>query len=189
MNTNTKILSICVVFLTTLILLAGVGCARKSTAPVVLFMPERIINDFSDMSEHEIVSWAWIRRGFVLSNCRAVAVEPVTDSAQNPTNPTVLKLIEQDLNAILNERIYQNGELDLIVQTNVLNSKTKLGRVRSWFANFDRFPYIEIEILITERSTGLPLVKIIHFSRDKKSLPNAVTNILDDLKLFLTTAI
>ena len=189
MNTNTKILSILVICLSALILIAGVGCSKKSTVPVVIFMPEPIINDFSDMSEHEIVSRAWIRRGFVLSNCRAIEIEPVTDSAQTPTNPTILKLIKQDLNTILNERIDPNGELDLIVQTNVLVSKTKPGRFTRWFANFDRFPYIEIEILITESSTGLPLVKIIHFNRDKKSLSNAVTNILDDLKLFLTTAI
>jgi hypothetical protein len=50
-------------------------------------------------------------------------------------------------------------------------------------------PYIEIEILITDRATGLPMAKIIHFRRNEKSLKTAVSDLMDDLKLFFTTAI
>ena len=83
----------------------------------------------------------------------------------------------------------QNGNLELIVRANVLDVKVKPGRIKSWFTDFDNMPYVEIEILITDRATGLPMAKIIHFRRNEKSLKTAVSDLMGDLKLFFTTAI
>jgi hypothetical protein len=188
MNINTKNLPIRIILLIALCLLAGIGCSKKYTPPVVVFMPERIIDKFSDMREHEIVSRAWIRRGFALSNCRSIDIKPLTDSSQTP-QPAVVKRIQKGLHDILNDRINKNGKLNVIVWTNVIDVKVKPGRIKGWFAGFDAMPYIEIEIVITDSSTGLPLVKVIHFSRDKKSLKTAVTSILADLRKFFTTAL
>jgi len=188
MNKNTKNLPIRIIILIVLCLLAGIGCAKNYTPPVVVFMPERIIDEFSNMQEHEIVSRAWIRRGFALSNCRSIDIKPLTDSSQNP-QPAVVKSIQQGLHDILKDHINKNGELDVIVWANVIDVKIKPGRIKSWFAGFDAMPYIELEIVITDSTTGLPMVKVIHFRRDKKSLKTAVTNILGDLSKFFSTAL
>ncbi len=188
MNINTKNLPIRIILLITFCLLTGIGCAKNYTPPVVVFMPERIIDEFSDMQEHEIVSRAWIRRGFTLSNCRSIAIKPLTDSSQTP-QLAVVKRIQEGLHDILNDRINKNGKLDVIVWTNVIDVKVKPGRIKGWFAGFDAMPYIEIEIVLTDSTTGLPLVKVIHFRRDKKSLKTAVTTTLGDLRKFFTTAL
>jgi hypothetical protein len=188
MNINTKNLPIRIILLTVLCLLAGIGCAKKYTLPVVVFMPERIIDEFSNMREHEIVSRAWIRRGFALSNCRSIDIKPLTDSCQTP-QPAVVKHIQQGLHDILNDHINKNGELDVIVWANIIDVKVKPGRIKGWFAGFDAMPYIELEIVITDSTTGLPLVKVIHFRRNKKSLKAAATDILGDLRKFFTTAL
>jgi hypothetical protein len=185
---NTKNPPIRIILLIVLCLLAGIGCAKKYTLPVVVFMPERIIDEFSDMREHEIVSRAWIRRGFELSNCRSIDIKPLTDSSQTP-QPAVVKRIQKGLHDILNDRINKNGKLDVIVWTNVIDVKVKPGRIKGWFAGFDAMPYIEIEIVLTDSTTGLPLLKVIHFRRDKKSLKTAVTDILGDLRKFFSTAL
>ena len=96
MNTNTKNLSICIIFSIFIVLLAGIGCTNKDKMPVLAYTPSRIITDFSDMQEHEIVSRAWIRRGFVLSNCRTITLEPVTDLSQIP-QPKAVKRFEEGL--------------------------------------------------------------------------------------------
>lgn len=188
MNINTKTMFFRCILLAVLSVLAGIGCTKKYDAPVVVYMPERIIHEFGDMQEHDIVSWAWIRRGFTLSNCRSLKLEPVMDSSQNP-NPAVVNRIENNLNETFKDCINQKGELELIVRANVLDVKVKPGLIKSWFAGFDSMPYIELEIIISDSTTGLPLVKVIHFSRDKKSLKTAVTNILGDLRQFFTTAL
>lgn len=188
MNANTKTLPVRIILCALLILTAVIGCTNKSTPLTVVYMPERIIQDFSDMREHEIVSWVWIRRGFTLSNCRSFDLEPVMDSSQNP-NPAVVSRIEQGLKAILKDSINENGALELIIRANVLDVKIKPGRIKSWFTDFDIMPYVEIEIIITDRATGLPMAKIIHFRRNQKSLNTAVSDIVGDLKLFFTTAI
>ena len=188
MNINTKTLPVRIIVCALLILLSVIGCTKKSTPLIVVYMPERIIQDFSDMREHEIVSWAWIRRGFALSNCGSFALEPVMDSSQKP-NPAVVSRIEQSLKNILKEGMSQNGQLELIVRANVLDAKVKPGRIKSWFTDFDNMPYIEIEIIITDRATGLPMAKIIHFRRNEKSLKTAVSDLMGDLALFFTTAL
>ena len=188
MTINTKKLPIRIIILAALCLLVGIGCASKHTPPVVVFMPERIIDQFSDMREHEIVSRAWIRRGFALSNCRSIDIKPLTDSSQTP-QPAVVTRIQQGLHDILNDRINKNGELDVIVRANIIDVKVKPGRIKSLFASFDAMPYIELEIVITDSTTGLPLVKVIHFRRNKKSLKTAVTDLLGDLRKFFTTAL
>lgn len=188
MSTNTKTIPVRIIVCALLILTAVIGCTSKPTPLVVVYMPERIIQDFSDMREHEIVSWAWIRRGFALSNCRSFELEPVMDSSKNP-NPSVVSQIEQGLKDILKGSMNEKGNLALIVRTNVLDVKVKPGRIKSWFTDFDNMPYIEIEILITDRTTGLPMAKIIHFRRNEKSLKTAVADLMGDLKLFFTTAI
>jgi hypothetical protein len=188
MNINTKNLPIRIILLTVLCLLVGIGCTKKYTPPVVVFMPERIIDEFSDMREHEIMSRAWIRRGFALSNCRSIDIKPLTDSSQTP-QPAVVKRIQEGLHDILNDRINKNGELDVIVWTNIIDVKVKPGRIKGLFKGFDAMPYIELEIVITDSTTGLPLVKVIHFRRDMKSLKTAVTNILGDLRKFFSTAL
>jgi hypothetical protein len=136
------------------------------------------------MREHEIVSRAGIRRGFALSNCRSIDIKPLTDSSQTP-QPAVVKRIQEGLHDILNDRINKNGELDVIVWTNIIDVKVKPGRIKGLFKGFDAMPYIELEIV----TTGLPLVKVIHFRRDMKSLKTAVTNILGDLRKFFSTAL
>ena len=188
MNTNTKILPVHITVCALLILTAIIGCTSKPTPLVVVYMPDRIIQDFSDMREHEIVSWAWIRRGFAINNCHSFELEPLMDSSQNP-NPPVVTRIEQGLKDILKDSMSEKGDLELIVRANVLDVKVKPGRIKSWFANFDNMPYIEIEILITDRTTGLPMAKIIHFRRNENSLNTAVSDLMGDLKLFFTTAI
>ena len=188
MNTNTKTLPVRIIVCTLLLLGAAIGCTGKPDPLAVIYMPERIIQDFSDMREHEIVSWAWIRTGGALSNCRSFVLEPVMDSSRTP-NPEVVSSIEKSLNDILKEGVNQNGQLELIVRANVLDVKIKPGRIKSWFTDFDNMPYIEIEILITDRATGLPMAKIIHFRRNEKSLKTAVSDLIGDLKLFFTAAI
>jgi hypothetical protein len=188
MNANIKTMPVRIILAALLILTAVIGCTSKSTPLIVVYMPDRIIQDFSDMREHEIVSWAWIRRGFRLSNCRSFKLEPVMDSSQNP-NPAVVSRIEQGLKSILEDSMNEKGDLELIVRANVLDVKVKPGRIKSWFADFDTMPYVEIEIIMTDRATGLPMAKIIHFRRNEKSLKTAVSDILGDLKLFFTTAI
>ena len=188
MNINTKNLPIRIILLTAFCLLAEIGCATKHTPLVVVFMPERIIDQFSDLQGHEIVSRIWIRRGFALSNCRSIDIKPLTDASQTP-QPVIVKRIQQGLHDILNDRINKNGELDVIVWANIIDVKVKPGRIKGWFAGFDAMPYIELEIVITDSTTGLPLVKVIHFRRDKKSLKAAVTDILGDLRKFFTTAL
>jgi len=188
MNTNTKTLPSRIILCALLILAAVLGCTNKSAPLIVVYMPDRIIQDFSDMREHEIVSWAWIRRGFTLSNSGSFELEPVMDSSKSP-NPAVVSRIEEGLKTILKDSMNANGDLELIVRANVLDVKVKPGRIKSWFADFDTMPYVELEILIADRATGLPLAKIIHFRRNEKSLTTAVSDILGDLKLFFTTAI
>jgi hypothetical protein len=187
MNTKTKNLTIRIILLTVISILTGIGCSKR-TPLVIVYMPERIIHDFSDMREHEIVSWAWVRRGFVLNNCGSFKLEPVKDSSRKP-NPGVVKRIEQGLNDILNDSINQNGDCEVVVRANILDVKVKPGRIKSWFTDFDNMPYIEIELLITDSTTGLPLVKVIHFSRNMKSLNTAVADVLSDLRQFFTMAL
>ena len=188
MNINTKKLHIRIILLTALCLLAGIGCASKHTPPVVVFMPERIIDKYSDMREDETVSWYWVRRGFTLGNCRTIEIAPVTNSSQTP-QPAVIKRLQQGLDDIFNDLSNKNENLDVIVKANVFDLKVKPGRIKGWFAGFDSMPYIELEIFITDSTTGLPLVKVIHFRRNKKSLKTAATDILGDLRQFFTTAL
>ena len=174
-----------------LVVLASVNvisCTKKTNPLNVVYMPERIIRDYSDMTEHEFVSWAWIRRGFALSNCRSFELEPLMDSSKKP-EPVVVGRIEQGLKNILTEGMSQNGKLKLIVRLNVLDVKSKPGRIKSLFTGFDSNPYVEIEIIITDSATGLTMAKIIHFRRNEKSLTIAVSDLIDDLTLFFTTAI
>jgi len=169
-------------------MMVGIGCASKHTPPVVVFLPERIIDEFNNMREHEIVSRVWIRRGFTLNNCRSMEMKPLTDASQNP-QPAVASRIQQDLHDILSDRTNKDGELDVVVWANMLGVKVKPGRIKSWFTSFDNMPYIEMEIVITDKQTGLPLLKIIHFRRDKKSLATAVSGIIGDFRKFFTTAL
>jgi hypothetical protein len=188
MNTNTKTLPLRIILCALLIFTALIGCTNKSSPLIVVYKPKRIIQDFSDMREHEIVSWAWIRGGAALSNCHSFEIEPVMDSSQTP-NPEVVSTIEKNLKDIFKDGLNKNGQLEMIVRANVLDVKVKPGRIKSWFTDFDNMPYIEIEILVTDRATGLPMAKIIHFRRNEKSLKNAVSDLMGDLKLFFTTAI
>ncbi len=188
MNTNTKNLLIRFILIIFLCIVSSIGCSSKHTPPVVVIMPDRIIDKFSDMQEHEIISWLWVRRGFALENCRSIDVKPLTDSSKTPQKAAV-KRIQQGLNDIFSERVNENGELDVIVWTNIIDTKAKPGRIKSWFTNFDDFPYVELEIVITDSNTGLALVKIIHFRRNNKSLKITVTDMLGDLRQFFTTAL
>jgi len=184
MNANTKNLSILITILALLCFLAIFGgCSRKSSIPETAFIPERIIQNFSDMREDEFVAWAWVRRGFVLGNCRSITFEPIVDASQKP-NTAAVRRFDQGLHTILNGYANDNGQLDVKIQTAVLDVQSKPGRIKKMFLGFDSNPYIEIEILITDQATELPLAKIIHFSRDKKSLKNAVSAILNDIKRF-----
>jgi hypothetical protein len=188
MNANTKNLQNRVIFfLTAIIVLTGIGCTSKST-PVIVHMPERIIDEFSNMQEHELVSRAWIRRGFTLNNIRTIDLKPVTDASQSP-RPAVARQVQQGLEGIFADRTSTNAEYDLVVWANLIDVKVKPGRVKSMFTGFDNMPYIEIEIIITDKTTGLPLVKVIHFRRNMKSLNRAVSDLLADLRQFFTTAL
>lgn len=187
MNKNTKNQLFRIILLIAAGLVTGIGCTNKA-APVIAYMPDRIIYQFSDMQEHELVARAWIRRGFTLNNCRSIEIKPVTDASQTP-QPAVAKRIHSGLQSIFNDELNKNGDFDLVLQAHLLDVKVKPGMIKSWFTEFDNMPYIEIEIVITDSTTGLPMAKIIHFRRDNKSLNAAVTGILDDLRQFFTTAL
>jgi hypothetical protein len=140
------------------------------------------------MRENEFVARAWVRRGFALSNCRSISFEPVMDSSRIP-NPAAVQRFEQGLHALFEVYNNANGEHEVTVQTAVIDVKSNPGRIKKLFLEFDSDPYIEVEIMITDQATGLPLAKIIHFNRDKKSLKNAVSAILDDVKRFLMQSV
>jgi len=167
---------------------SGSGCSAKPSIPAAAYEPERIIRNFNDMREHEIVSWAWIRRGFMLKNCRTITIEPLLDACR-PQEPSVSRRIKEGLESIFKDQSSQSGELSVKVSAALLEVKHKPGWIKKWFTDFDEFPYIEMELLISEAETGLPLVKIVHFRRDTKSLDAAVSNILDDFRMFFTTAL
>jgi hypothetical protein len=190
MNTNTRHLSQIVTALALLCFLAlFTGCSGKSKIPnEINYIPERLIQDYSDMQENEFVSWAWVRRGFALSNCRSITFEPVIDSSRLP-NPAAVQRFEQGLQALFEVYSNENGEHEVKIQTAVIDVKSNPGRIKKMFLDFDSDPYIEVEIMITDQATGLPLVKIIHFNRDNKSLKNAVSAILDDVKRFLIQSV
>jgi hypothetical protein len=190
MNTNTRNLPILHTALVLLCFLAiFTGCSGKSKIPNEIdYIPERLIHDFSDMRENEFVSRAWVRRGFTLSNCHSITFEPVIDSSRIP-NPAAVKRFEQGLHALFEVYNNKKGEHTVKIQTTVIDVKSNPGRIKKMFLDFDRDPYIEVEIMITDQATGLPLVKIIHFNRDKKSLNNAITAILDDVKRFLMQSV
>jgi len=189
MKTITKSVPVPVFFVLLLCISAAIiGCSSRSPAPAAAYLPDRIIREFNDMHEHETVAWVWIRRGFVLESCRSITVDPLLDVSQTQDTAVSTRL-ENGLQDILKPRENKNGELSVTVRAAILNVHHKPGWLKKWFAEFDAFPYIEIELLISEQETGLPLVKIIHFRRDLKSLDTALGNLLDDLGDFFSTAL
>lgn len=188
MKANTKPLFIFAFFLALLCMIPAGGCTVSPSIPAVSYMPERIIRDFSDMREDETVARAWIRRGFTLNGCRSITIEPVVDASMN-THPRTARAIETGLNAIFKNRSSERGSLSVSVRTALLDVKTEPGRIRKWFSDIDDFAYIELELVITDTQTGLPLLKLIHFSRDMKSLSAATKHILEDLGMFFDKSV
>ncbi len=188
MKTNTKPASIVIVCTALVCITTVFGCRSKPAIPVIAYLPDRIIRDYSDMKEDETVARAWVRRGFELSSCRSITVEPVIDAAQNK-NPEAVHVIEQGLQELFADRSGTNGTISVSVRTALLEVKTEPGRIRSWFSDIDDFAYIELELQIQDTQTGLPLLKLVHFSRDKKALSRAMNSILEDLRIFFIRAV
>jgi len=187
MNANSKPTTFLIVILSFLYL-AAEGCTGKPSVPAVAYMPERIISDLSDLREDETVARAWVRRGFTLDSCRSITIEPVIDASMEQ-HPETARAIEKGLNDIFKDRTSASGTLNVSVRTALLDVKTEPGSILKWFSDIDEFAYIELELLISDTQTGLPLLKLIHFSRDKKSLAGALDCILDDLGVFFSKSV
>ena len=137
MNTNTLNLPVISTALVLLCFLAiFTGCSGKSKIPnEINYIPERLIQEYSDMRENEFVSWAWIRRGFALRNCRSITFEPVIDSSRIP-NPAAVQRFEKGLHALFEVYNNENGEHDINIQSAVIDVKSNPGRIKKIFLEF-----------------------------------------------------
>jgi len=188
MKANTIPTAVPIVLLALLCITAASGCTGKPSTPAFAYMPDRLIRDISDMQEDETVARVWVRRGFELNACRSIAIEPVLDSSQRK-QPEAVRVIEQGLQGIFRDRARETGTLSVSVRTALLDAKPEPGRIRAWFADIDDFAYIELELLICDTQTGMPLLKLIHFRRDKKTLAGALDSILEDLRVFFSRSV
>jgi hypothetical protein len=188
MNAKTIPSSVHHFLLLMVLVIAASGCtARLSSVPTRL--PDRIIREFRDMQEHDIVTRVWVRSGFSFKNCRSITVQPVTDVSLNQ-QPWVAHHIEAWLHEIVNHQTRaEAGLLNVTIYTAVLDTRPDRGRIKGWFSEIDEFPYIEIEMLFADGDTGLPLAKIIHYSRDRKLLSTAVADLLSDLERFFSSSL
>lgn len=169
-------------------LLCVAGCSGTPSVTKAAYVPAHVIRNFSEMREHEIVSWAWIRRGFMLDACSTVTVKPVIDACIVKDAATAAA-VEEGLRSLLDGRGGSPGGPAVSVRAAVVDARQKPGWFKKWFMDFDELPYVELELLIAEQDTGLPMAKVVHFRRNKESLTTAVTDLLGDIDTFFSTAL
>lgn len=200
MSTTTATLRACTAALLIGVFAIQTGCGRtaktvhlttepdgqftcREIAPGDDTVPQRLINDYSEMKQHDRVAWAWIKPGFDPRTCPgATRVLPLKNYSAIDYPWAAQKLAEA-LAQIFQPRDNATGDASLEVAAAVVEMIPETGLLDRFSPSLSDLPYLEIEVVVREVFSGEPLCRICHHTRDRE-FGRALSMLTDDLRRF-----
>lgn len=146
---------------------------------------QRLILDYTEMREDDIVSWVWKDAGFSPEKYGPVRMAPVLNYS-GYEYPKAQKRIEKKLAEALSSRsagLTEGAALTLTAA--ITGMRGKPGLLKRFSPSYEDSPSIELEIIISDTATGRPLVKLCHMARADE-FDQALDKLLGDIELFLS---
>ncbi len=186
---------LCILCLTAVVLTTFTACRTTSKEPTkdqeqytnkkssIQELPKRLISDYSDMQENEIVSWVWVKSGYTFDILRTAKVYPLENycSVDYPWAEKKLEKALQDLFAP--EETGRQEPAALGLKAAIVDMNVKPGIIKRFFPSIDDYPYVEIEIVMFEETSKKIVFTLCHFQKNE-DFKNAVDGLINDLTIF-----
>lgn len=155
----------------------------RETATVGDTAPQRIINDYSGMTQQDTVAWVWTKPGFDPRTCPGAARVLPLQNYSAVDYPWAEKKLAESLRQIFQTRGDAPGTTSLEVATAIVEMIPETGLLNRFFPSLSDLPYLEIEVVVRETSSGERLCRICHYTRDRE-FGRALIMLTDDLQRF-----
>jgi hypothetical protein len=145
--------------------------------------PKLLIADYRDMKEDDLISWVWIKPGFELRLCRSFEIAPVINSSPF-SYPWAEEKIFQWLKKIFNSTVIKGGgTIDAEVKSAIVDMRPRKKLTSRLLPFEEDFVYIEMQLVILDRSTQEILCKLIHGKRTE-DFKTSVDGMMKDVEQY-----
>jgi len=145
--------------------------------------PKQLITNFQDMKENELVSWVWVQPGFEVTRCQTIDIAPVKNYSTF-TYPWAEERIASSLQKMFGSLKKNNaGSCAVEVRAAIVDMKPQKKIISRLLPFEEDYTYIEIQIVIVDKSSQELLCKLSH-GRRSENFKDAVEGMMANVEKF-----
>jgi len=145
--------------------------------------PKQLITNFQDMKENELVSWVWVQPGFEVTRCQTIDIAPVKNYSTF-TYPWAEERIASSLQKMFGSLKNNNaGSCAVEVRAAIVDMKPQKKIISRLLPFEEDYTYIEIQIVIVDKSSQELLCKLSH-GRRSENFKDAVEGMMANVEKF-----